>query len=115
MQTVTGKLFRIDPATGEAKAVDLGGYVLTNGDGLLLEHGKLSVVQNRLNKIAQFEMSRDLLSGRLVRTLTDPDFDVPTTITRAKGTPLRGERAVRHAADAGDDRTRWCGSASEED
>jgi sugar lactone lactonase YvrE len=85
VQTATGKLFRIDPATGEAKLVDLGGYVLENGDGLLLEHKLLSVVQNRLNKVAQLKMSRDLLSGRLVRTLTDPDFDVPTTITRAKG------------------------------
>jgi hypothetical protein len=85
VQTATGKLFRIDPATGEAKLVDLGGYVLENGDGLLLEHKLLSVVQNRLNKVAQLKMSRDLLSGRFVRTLTDPDFDVPTTITRAKG------------------------------
>jgi sugar lactone lactonase YvrE len=85
VQTATGTLFRIDPRSGEAKAVDLGGYVLENGDGLLLEHGKLSVVQNRLNRIAQFRLSRDLLRGRLVRTLTDPTFDVPTTITRAKG------------------------------
>jgi hypothetical protein len=85
VQTATGTLFRIDPASGETTAVDLGGYVLEAGDGLLLEHGKLSVVQNRLNRIAQFRLSRDLLSGRLVRTLTDPDFDVPTTITRAKG------------------------------
>jgi hypothetical protein len=84
VQTATGKLFRIDPATGEAKLVDLGGYVLEGGDGLLLEHKLLSVVQNRLNKIAQFKLSHDLLSGRLVRTLTDPDFDVPTTVTRAK-------------------------------
>jgi sugar lactone lactonase YvrE len=85
VQTATGKLFRIDPATGATKLVDLGGYVLTNGDGLLLERHKLSVVQNRLNQIAQFEMADDLLSGRLIRTLTDPDLDVPTTITRAKG------------------------------
>jgi sugar lactone lactonase YvrE len=85
VQTVTGRLFRIDPATGATRLVDLGGYVLTNGDGLLLERRKLSVVQNRLNRIAQFKLGHDLLSGRLVRTLTDPDFDVPTTVTRAKG------------------------------
>jgi hypothetical protein len=85
VQTATGTLFRIDPRTGEARAVDLGGYVLENGDGLLLERGKLSVVQNRLNRIAQFRLSHDLLSGRLVRTLTDLTFDVPTTITRATG------------------------------
>jgi hypothetical protein len=84
VQTATGKLFRIDPATGETREIDLGGAVMTNGDGLLLEHGVLSVVQNRLNQIARIEMSEDLLSGRVTGTLTDPDFDVPTTITRAK-------------------------------
>jgi hypothetical protein len=84
VQTATGKLFRIDPATGETREIDLGGAVMTNGDGLLLEYGVLSVVQNRLNQIARIEMSEDLLSGRVTGTLTDPDFDVPTTITRAK-------------------------------
>jgi sugar lactone lactonase YvrE len=85
VQTATGKLFRIDPSTGATEEVDVGGATLTNGDGLLLEHRLLSVVQNRSNQIAQLRMSRDLLHGRLVRTLTDPDFDVPTTVTRAKG------------------------------
>ncbi len=85
VQTATGRLMRIDPATGATQEVDLGGTTLTNGDGLLLEHGLLSVVQNRSNQIAQLRLSRDLLHGRLVRTLTDPDFDVPTTVTRAKG------------------------------
>jgi outer membrane protein assembly factor BamB len=85
VQTATGKLFRIDPATGATKEVDLGGATLANGDGLLLEHGLLSVVQNRLNQVAQLRVARDGLSARLIRTLTDPDFDVPTTITRAKG------------------------------
>jgi hypothetical protein len=84
VQSSTGKLFRIDPRSGETKAVDLGGYVLADGDGLLLEHKLLSVVQNRLNKVAQLKLSGDLLRGRLVRTLTDPGFDVPTTIARVK-------------------------------
>lgn len=81
VQTATGRLFRITPA-GVTKAVDLGGYVLTNGDGILLQGRTLSVVQNALNRIAVFRLAPDLLSGTLVRTLTDPDFDVPTTIDR---------------------------------
>jgi sugar lactone lactonase YvrE len=85
VQTPTGKLFRIDAATGATREVDLGGAVLTNGDGLLLEHGLLSVVQNRSNRIAQFTLSRDGLRGTLKRTLTDPGFDVPTTIARVRG------------------------------
>jgi len=85
VQSANGRLYRIDPRTGEAKLVDLGGLELTNGDGLLLEGRLLSVVQNQLNRVAQLRLSRNLLRGRLVRTLTDPDFDVPTTIARVKG------------------------------
>lgn len=82
VQSATGKLFRVG-ADGAARAVDLGGYVLTNGDGILLHGRTLYVVQNRLNRIAVFRMAPNLLSGALVRTITDPDFDVPTTIDQA--------------------------------
>jgi hypothetical protein len=62
--------------------VDLGGAVLTNGDGILL-HGKtLYVVQNRDNKIAVVNLASDLTRGTVSRTITDPDLDVPTTIDR---------------------------------
>jgi sugar lactone lactonase YvrE len=80
VQSVTGQLFRIDPATGATKLVDLGGRVLTNGDGILLQGQTLYVVQNRLNKIAVFRLSPSLLQGTFVREITDSDFDVPTTI-----------------------------------
>lgn len=85
VQSATGILFRIDPRTGDTDAVDLGGYALTNGDGLLLEGRLLTVVQNRSNLVSQFRIKGDGRSGRLLRTLTDPDFQVPTTITRARG------------------------------
>jgi len=80
VQTAAGKLYRIDPQTGVAKLIDLGGYVLTNGDGLLLKGKKLYVVQNQLNKVAVIKLKHDLTSGRLVNTLTDSDLVVPTTI-----------------------------------
>ena len=35
VQSNTGLLFRVDPATGVTRTVDLGGELLTNGDGLL--------------------------------------------------------------------------------
>jgi sugar lactone lactonase YvrE len=82
VQTATGKLFTIDPATGLADEVDLGGTVLTNGDGLLLRGRTLYVVQNRSNQIAVVELAPDLTSGAVADSLTDPDFDVPTTIDR---------------------------------
>jgi sugar lactone lactonase YvrE len=80
VQSATGKLFRIDPRTGVATEIDLGGVALTNGDGLLLKGRLLYVVQNQDNRIAVLWLSPHYRSGRLVRTITDPAFDVPTTI-----------------------------------
>jgi sugar lactone lactonase YvrE len=92
VNSATGRLFRVDPETGEATQVDLGGYLLTNGDGLLVQGNTLYVVQNRLNKIAVFKIDADGTSGELVDTLTSADldppedseaaatFDVPTTV-----------------------------------
>lgn len=77
-----GELHRVDPRTGVTRRVDLRGAVLTNGDGLLREGRTLFAVQNRLNQVAELRLSRDGRSGRLVGTLTSPDFDVPTTVAR---------------------------------
>ena len=75
-----GLLFRFDPATGAATQVDLGGTVLTNGDGLLLSGRTLFVVQNRLNRVAVVELNSAGTSGQVTQFLTDPRFDVPTTV-----------------------------------
>jgi len=85
VQTNTGKLFRIDPRSGVTREVDLGGASLLNGDGMLLAGRTLFVVQNRDNKIAVVKLSGSLHRGRVVATLTDPDFDVPTTIAFTAG------------------------------
>jgi sugar lactone lactonase YvrE len=85
VQSNTGLLFHVDPGTGTTRRVDLGGEILTNGDGLLLNGRTLHVVQNRLNTVAVFTLSRDGLSGRLVKKLTDPRFDVPTTVAAHGG------------------------------
>lgn len=78
----SGELFRVDPATGEATEVDLAGALLTNGDGLLVQGRTLYAVQNRLNKVAVVRLSPSGDSGTLVRTITSADFDVPTTVAR---------------------------------
>jgi sugar lactone lactonase YvrE len=85
VQTNTGLLFKIDPRTGDTRRVDLGGATLEAGDGLLLAGQVLFVVQNRLNRIAVVVLSRSLDRGRVVAHLTDPDFDVPTTIAFQAG------------------------------
>jgi sugar lactone lactonase YvrE len=83
VQSAAKKLLTIDPGTGVAKAIDVGNYDLANGDGLLLHGRVLYVVQNRDNKVAVFKLSRDLTQATFLRTITDPDLDVPTTIDRA--------------------------------
>jgi streptogramin lyase len=86
IQSSEGVLWRIDPATGSHAPVDLGGAELTNGDGLLLIGKRtLLVVQNRSNQIAVVRLEPDYRSGSVVRTITHPDFDVPTTVARKRG------------------------------
>lgn len=80
VQSATGSLYRIDPNTGEATLIDLGGDAVPNGDGILLDGKRLYVVQNFLNQIAVIDLAPDLLSGEIVGTITDEDFDIPTTI-----------------------------------
>jgi sugar lactone lactonase YvrE len=82
VQSVTGKLFRIDRQTGVTTEINLGGLALTNGDGLLLKGRTLYVVRNQDNQIAVLRVSADLDSGRLIRTITDAAFDFPTTADR---------------------------------
>jgi sugar lactone lactonase YvrE len=80
VQTAGGKLYRIDPVTGTAKLISLGGDGVANGDGLLLTGTRLYAVQNQLNQVAVIALDRSLSTGRIVSRLTDPDFSVPTTI-----------------------------------
>ena len=79
VQSNTGKLFTATPG-GVTRELDLGGGSVPNGDGILLDGRRLYVVQNRDNKIARIAVDRTLRSGRILGYLTDPDFDVPTTI-----------------------------------
>ena len=77
-----GDLYRVDSRTGNAIKVDLGGGTLSNGDGLRLKGHTLYVVRNQLNQIAVVKLARDFASGTIVRAITDPNFNVPTTVAR---------------------------------
>ncbi len=85
VQTNTGLLFRVDPATGVTRTVDLGGDVLLDGDGILLSGRTLYVVQNVDNQVAVVRLDRSGRRGSVVGRLTDPRFDVPTTVARFDG------------------------------
>jgi sugar lactone lactonase YvrE len=79
-QSNTASLFRVDPATGASTRVDLGGETLPNGDGILLHGRTLYVVQNQLNQVAVVRLDHGGTRGQVVQRLTDPRFDVPTTV-----------------------------------
>jgi hypothetical protein len=104
-----GVLWRIDPDTGSHRAIDLGGANVANGDGLLLIGERtLLVVQNRLNQIAVVRLDRRYRSGRVVATLTHPDFDVPTTVALQNGSLfLPNARFGTTAPDSPDEAEYW--------
>jgi sugar lactone lactonase YvrE len=82
VNSAEGALYKVDPATGDATRIDLGGGSVINGDGILLKGRRLYVVQNVLNQMAVVRLRGDLNSGEIARTITSPLFRVPTTIAR---------------------------------
>lgn len=86
VQSNTGQLFTVDPATGEATEIDLGGEAVPMGDGILFGRGlNLWVVQNRLNLLTRVQLDPSLTAGTVVGRFTDETFDVPTTVAPAGG------------------------------
>ena len=82
VNSADGALYKVDPNTGNAIRIDLGGATVPNGDGILLQGKTLYVVQNRLNQIAVVRLNSDFTEGTIVQTITSPLFRVPTTIAR---------------------------------
>lgn len=85
VKSPTGELFTADPRTGRTRKIDLGGETVVNGDGLLLLGRTLFVVRNRSNLVAVVQLSFDLRRGRVLTEVSDPAFDIPTTIAFAAG------------------------------
>lgn len=80
VNSTTGLLYKVNPATGDATEIDLGGQTLTAGDGILLDGKTLYVVRNQRNLIAVVRLKPEAAQGEVIREITDEDFDVPTTI-----------------------------------
>jgi sugar lactone lactonase YvrE len=80
MNSKTGKLYTMDPRTGVTDEIELGGLTLPTCDGFLLLGRTLYVVQNT-NNIAVIALSHDGGRGRLVRNITNPNFDTLATAT----------------------------------
>ena len=80
VNSTAGLLYKVDPASGSAERIDLGGETITNGDGILLDGRTLYVVRNQNNLVAIVRLESDATQGEVVREITDSQFDVPTTI-----------------------------------
>jgi hypothetical protein len=77
----TGLLYLVDPLTGVAQEIDLGGTALINDDGLVLQGKTLYVVQNFNNQISVVKLSSDYKSGEVVNVITNDEYKVPATAT----------------------------------
>jgi len=76
-------LYKVDPLTGEATKIDLGGDDVAFGDGLVLAGKTLYVVQNQLNQIAVVTLDPSLTSGVVSdQPLSSDEFIIPTTAAK---------------------------------
>jgi len=85
VDTNSGKLFRIDLRHGRSaiRTIDeIDGATVPGGDGLLLDRGRLVVVNGNQLSILKLRAAR---RARLVDTLTSDKLRGPSTVARAKG------------------------------
>ena len=85
VQSNTGLLFSVDPRTGVASEIDLGGDSVINGDGLELVGDTLFVVRNMDNLVDVFRLGPQFASARQIAEVHRDSFDIPTTATYAAG------------------------------
>lgn len=80
VNTFTGILSRIDPATGRTNRIDLGDGSVPWGDGLVLIGRTLYVVQGPFNQVAVVRLSADFTTGVVERPLTSAALQFPSAI-----------------------------------
>ncbi|CAM9350375.1 unnamed protein product [Ectocarpus fasciculatus] len=84
------QLFSVDPDTGAATLIDLGGELLPGegAGGLVLRKNTLWVIENALEQVLEVSLAADLSCGSVApRVLSNPLFNYPTTAMR-KGNSL---------------------------
>jgi sugar lactone lactonase YvrE len=88
VQSNTGLIFRVNPATGVTRALT-GDYDATAGDGLEVRGSTAWVVRNQIETVAVLHLNGRLTSATEIGTITMPNppdaLDVPTTATIAAG------------------------------
>jgi len=87
VQTNTGKLFRIEPATSASSPrhiQQIDAPALPGGDGMLFYRGRLIVVQGDPAALRFLALDGRATHARLVGTRTDPTLRGPSTVARAR-------------------------------
>jgi hypothetical protein len=83
VQSFNGKLFRVDPGTGEAFEIDAPAGAAASGDGLELHGARLHVIRNFPNTVTTLRLGPGLRSARVVDEVSQADdgidVDIPTT------------------------------------
>jgi sugar lactone lactonase YvrE len=83
VQTNTGKLFRIDLGAGASRRIEqIDAPALPGGDGMLLDRGRLVVVQGDPAALRFLKLDDDAARARLVDTRTDGTLRGPSTVAR---------------------------------
>ena len=72
-------LFAVDPDTGVATEIDLGGTPLVGNDGLIRRGNVVYVVENAINQITAVKISPDGSVGEISETFTVEDAESVTT------------------------------------
>src|SRR5207245_2784526 len=78
--TGDGTIYTVNPQTGASAPI--AGADTPNVDGILLEAGRLWAVQNFSNQVTELQLSPDLGSATVERVITNPNFEIPTTVAR---------------------------------
>ena len=79
VNSVRGELYSVDPASGDATLIDLGGANVLNGDGLVVRGSTLLVIQNQRNQVAVVQLGDDPARAEVIDVLTSDLFRVPTS------------------------------------
>ncbi|MFG2878534.1 SMP-30/gluconolactonase/LRE family protein [Streptomyces sp. NPDC048337] len=84
-----GDLYRVDLRSGAVVRVALSGGDLKAADGLdLSPDGTLRVAHNTTNTLTRWLLTADGTRARLLHTITDPSFQIPTTLAHTAGRTL---------------------------
>jgi len=75
-----GALYTVNPSTGASHVI--AGANVPNVDGILFEAGRIFAVQNFSNQITELRPSGDLSRATVLKVITDPAFQIPTTVAR---------------------------------